>query len=385
MRRTVICLVLVVCMLAACSFTVPEDISGGFGTLFRNIFKIVGANTAAETAAPAAPSSAQQPQQDRPLGEDIMDGMSTLFRNAFKIVGVKLGEEPTPIPSPTPEPLPSPTPSPTPQPTPAPTPTPKPTPTPSPTPEPTPTPEPIPAKYSMAWAEKYAPGSCASYEEQVGDNGIYIDEQNQLRPPAGKYSLVVDYYNQAVWAYSQDEAGNYTVLERVMICTTGGNGNWTPEGKYKMDDDYKRFGYFPSFNCYGQYWSQMAGNFYFHSVLYSERDASTLSKSSYKNLGTPGSHGCIRLLVPDARWIYENCAPGTPCEVTTDIKKDERLKKLLKLGVKGAADYVEPAEETAEPSPSPQATPSPDAQSAADATPTPSPDSSVEPSANEQQ
>ncbi len=369
MRKTVICLVLVVCVLAACSFTASEDIPDGFGTLFRNIFNIVGVNTESGAQAAPAPASTYQPPS-KPLGEDIMDGMSTLFRNVFKIVGVKTSEGPVPIPSPTPEPTPAPTPDSTPAPTPEPTPspTPEPTPTPIPTPEPTPTPEPVPAKYSMAWAEKYAPGSCASYEEQVGDNGVYIDEQNQLRPPEGKYKLVVDYYNQAVWAYSKDEAGNYTVLERIMICTTGGNGNWTPEGKYTMDDDYKRFGYFPSFNCYAQYWSQMVGNFYFHSVLYSERDASTLSKSSYKNLGTPGSHGCIRLLVPDARWIYENCAPGTPCEVTTDIKKDERLKKVLKLGIEGASDYVDPE---ATPSPEPEPTPSPDTEPSPEPEPTP--------------
>jgi lipoprotein-anchoring transpeptidase ErfK/SrfK len=178
----------------------------------------------------------------------------------------------------------------------------------------------------------------APFEEQVGDNGDYSEP---VRPPAGTYSLVVDYTNQCVYAYK--ETGGIPELVRVMICTTGGNGNWTPEGVYDMGDDYHRFGYFTSFDCYAQYWTQMAGNFYFHSILYSARDASTYTMSSYNNLGKPGSHGCIRMLVPDARWIYENCAPGTKCEVTTAFHKKKPCRKPSNTAMR-AVDSVEPEE-----------------------------------------
>lgn len=216
------------------------------------------------------------------------------------------------------------------------------TPSPTPTPTATPTPESQPEEYTMEWLEKYAPASVASLEEQVGDNGDYSDIL--YYPPNDTYRLVVDYYNQCVYAYEKGAQGNYDKLVRVMICTTGGNGDWTPEGVYKLGDDYHRFGFFTKFNCYAQYWTQMSGSFYFHSILYSKRDAGTYTKSSYKALGKPGSHGCIRLLVPDARWIYEHCAPGTECEVTTEIQKNEVLKKALKLGYEGAIDYVAPQE-----------------------------------------
>lgn len=305
MRKIFVCIVLIVAMLFSCG---AADSSGGFwsGLLqsAQSFFESVG-------IAPTKP----------PMPQTTQSASTKLEANATIA---------TKKPKPTPSPKPSPTP--------------KQTPTPSPSPTPLPTPE----KYTMEWALRYAPSSCASFEEQVGDNGIYLEEKDIVRPSPDTYRIVVDYYNQAVWAYSQDMHGNYTVLERVMICTTGGNGNWTPEGTYHMDDDYKRFGYFTSFDCYAQYWTQMAGSFYFHSVLYSERDASTLSKSSYKGLGKPGSHGCIRMLVPDARWIYENCAPGTWCEVTTAFPKDQQLKDILKHGVEGAIDYVAPPESEAQ-------------------------------------
>lgn len=216
-----------------------------------------------------------------------------------------------------------------------------PAPSPVPTPAPTPTPIPEPMPYTMAWLDKYAPASVASLEEQVGDNGDYEPVAQYL--PADTYKLVVDYHNQCVYAFAKDDAGDFKVLVRVMICTTGGNGNWTPEGTYKLGGSRVRFGYFTDYNCYAQYWSQMTGSFYFHSLLYSARDAKYYSKSAYKNLGKAGSHGCIRLLVPDARWIYECCAPGTLCIVTTEYPKNQKLKDALRKGYAGAVDYIGPA------------------------------------------
>lgn len=226
----------------------------------------------------------------------------------------------------------------TPEPEPEPEPEPTPTPEPAPTPEPTPAPTPLIMPYTMAWLDEYAPASVASFKEQVGDNGDYGEVT--AWPPPDTYKLIVDYHNQCVYALSKDEYGEFKVLERVMMCTTGGNGHWTPEGTYSMGNSRVRFGFFVDYDCYAQYWSQMMGGFYFHSILYSARDADHLSKSSYNNLGKPVSHGCIRLLVPDARWIYENCAPGTQCIVTTDYPVNEKLKNALKNGYAGTVDFV---------------------------------------------
>ncbi len=220
--------------------------------------------------------------------------------------------------------------------------------TPEPTSEPTPTPTPVILPYTMAWLDEYAPASVASFEEQVGDNGDYDEVLSW--PPDDTYKLIVDYHNQCVYALSKDEYGDFKVLERVMICTTGGNGHWTPEGTYHLGSSRVRFGYFVDYNCYAQYWSQMMGGFYFHSILYSARDAEAYSMSSYNNLGKAVSHGCIRLLVPDARWIYENCAPGTLCIVTTEYPENEKLKNALRNGYEGAVDYIpDPADQTEEP------------------------------------
>ena len=51
------------------------------------------------------------------------------------------------------------------------------------------------------------------------------------------------------------------------------------------------------------------GGILFHSVIYSK--GKVLNKTSVQKLGRPASHGCIRLKVEHAKWIYENCPPGT--------------------------------------------------------------------------
>lgn len=45
----------------------------------------------------------------------------------------------------------------------------------------------------------------------------------------------------------------------------------------------------------------------FHSVIYSSNSEHSVRYSSVDNLGSPASHGCIRLQVKDAKWLFENC------------------------------------------------------------------------------
>ena len=147
----------------------------------------------------------------------------------------------------------------------------------------------------------------------VGDNGDYSDPEEY--PGAGTYKLVVNVYYQYITVYRKDSAGEYTAPARYMICSTGSAKNPTPVGTFEMGENRYRFSEFESYHVYGQYWTEITDNIFFHSVLYSKEDANTYITSSYKNLGKRVSHGCIRLLVPDARWIYYNAAPKTAVEI----------------------------------------------------------------------
>ena len=130
-------------------------------------------------------------------------------------------------------------------------------------------------------------------------------------PTPAKYLLMVDVTNQITRAFTYDEEGLYTVLVREMICSTGTVKNPTPLGTTIMPKKRARWGYFPTWDSHAQYLTRIDSANAFHSVLYSEPDERTLSVKSFEALGTRASHGCVRLLVSDAKWIYDNCQEGT--------------------------------------------------------------------------
>ena len=182
--------------------------------------------------------------------------------------------------------------------------------------------------YSREWFETYAPSALLSEEEQVKD----LTGSEEKNDDPERYRLFVDVSNQLVFAYEKGEDGEYSVC-RIMPCTTGRDGSETTGGTFEMGGDKRRFGYFESFECYAQYWSQIQGEIYFHSVLYSKEDEDTLIQDSYDHIGEAVSHGCVRLYVPDAKWIYYNCPEGTKVEV--DIAEvDEELKQAILTGEK---------------------------------------------------
>lgn len=172
-----------------------------------------------------------------------------------------------------------------------------------------------------------APTTLMSFEELVGDNGIYDYPEGFLKPDT--YKIIVDKYYQVVMVYKADSNGEYTIPVRYMLCTTGASGSPTPSGTFNMKSYRVRYALFNNTDVYGQYWSLITGRIYFHSILYSNKDASTYTESSYNNLGKHVSHGCVRLSVPDARWIWYNAAPGT-CVVIRDGSSSDKETALIR-------------------------------------------------------
>jgi L,D-transpeptidase-like protein len=194
-------------------------------------------------------------------------------------------------------------------------------------PEPEITPVPEPKKLELEKEEptfeQLAPTTTMSFAELVGDNG---DHSNYIPPfPASDtYKLLVNVYYQFITVYKKDEDGKFTIPVRYMICTTGTKGNnATPIGIFEIEGHKVRFNRFWDYNVWAQYWTQLVEDYYFHSLLYKKKDANTYT-SSYSKLGTRVSHGCIRLLVPDARWMYYNIGPGSLVEVVDGEENEEQ-------------------------------------------------------------
>ena len=193
-------------------------------------------------------------------------------------------------------------------------------PTVAPTPEATATPSPSPDPFDCL-----APTTRMSFEELVGDNGNY--DMPAGYPEADTYRIIVDIYHQVVLVYAKDAYGEYTVPVRYMLCSTGLHDS-TPTGSFQLKCYRVRFGFFSNDGTYGQYWTLINGRIYFHSTLYSEREAASYIEQTYRDLGKPASHGCIRLTVPDARFIFYNCAQGTSVEIRSGSEEDLETEKI---------------------------------------------------------
>ena len=129
-----------------------------------------------------------------------------------------------------------------------------------------------------------------------------------------KYYIVVYTGSQSVVVYGKDSTGAYSKIIKKFTCSTGNKkSSPTRKGVYAVRTKYKWKELMGG--VYGQYSCGISPDYLFHSVPYAAKDPSTLYDASYNNLGRAVSHGCIRLCVRDAKWIYDNVPIGTQVNV----------------------------------------------------------------------
>lgn len=180
------------------------------------------------------------------------------------------------------------TPSPTDTPTPTPTDTPTPTPTDTPTPTPTDTPTPIPTE-----TPTYVPHPTNTPRPYQPPTAAPANSSAAI--PEGEHWLEVNLSQQRLYAY----AGN--TLVRTFIVSTGTWKTPTVTGKFRI---YIK-----------QRYDNMAGpGYYLPDVpytMYFYKGYAIHGTYWHNNFGTPMSHGCVNLSIPDAEWVYNFSSIGT--------------------------------------------------------------------------
>ena len=138
----------------------------------------------------------------------------------------------------------------------------------------------------------------------------YTDaEYAQLQRAQYPYKLEVVRNQCTVLVYGLDMSGDYSILHHAFVC---GPGRTTPIGTFRTPF---KAAWHPLQGCWGQYCTQITGNYLFHSSPYNSPNKNDLSYRLYNQLGTVCSHGCVRLTVADAKWIYDNCPLGTTVSI----------------------------------------------------------------------
>ena len=155
--------------------------------------------------------------------------------------------------------------------------------------------------------------------QTAGTNETASENEEDSREPVdtsgyNKYSIKVNRLANCVTVYTYDDYGEYTVPVRAIVCSCGGEK--TPLGTFSISDKYT-WGFLMG-GVWGMYCSRVVQGILFHSVPYNEASPDTVITEEYNKLGATASHGCIRLPVKDAKWIFENCKSGTVVEIYDD-------------------------------------------------------------------
>ena len=149
----------------------------------------------------------------------------------------------------------------------------------------------------------------------------------------------VVYVNRAlncITVKQKNEDGSLTAI-KAMVCSCGREGSSTPEGTFRTSDYYVWRKMVD--NTYGRYAVRFYKGILFHSVPYIEDSPDTLEWEEFNKLGENASLGCVRLAAEDAKWIYDNCKPGTKVVVYSDAEEPGELGKPTKVKIKEDSPY----------------------------------------------
>ncbi len=144
-------------------------------------------------------------------------------------------------------------------------------------------------------------------------NGVLQTNLDGIYGKQSSYYIEVNRTLCTVTVYAKDGNNGYIIPVRVFACSVGLASTPTPTGTYTTSDKYRWHTLMgPS---YGQYCTRITGGILFHSVAGYNMTSYNISASAYNMLGEPASHGCVRLTVADAKWIYDYCASGTTVKI----------------------------------------------------------------------
>lgn len=121
------------------------------------------------------------------------------------------------------------------------------------------------------------------------------------------------YYSSTNWLMLTDTSGCRTAIYyghhgawrpvKEWICSSGAPATPTVTGEFTVTGKGYSFG--NGFTCY--YYTQFYGDYLYHSVLYYQNSFRVMDG----RLGMHLSHGCVRLDIDNAKWIYDNIPYGT--------------------------------------------------------------------------
>ena len=146
-----------------------------------------------------------------------------------------------------------------------------------------------------------AVGSTSYSLERIQTAQQFMNAKANMYSSRTPYLLLVNRSTHKVGIY-QGWQGNWRCIQ-YWDCSDGAPSTPTVEGTFQVGS--KGY-YFDSGSARCYWYTQFRGNYLFHSVLYNKNG--TLMDG---RLGMPLSHGCVRLNINNAKWIYDTIPAGS--------------------------------------------------------------------------
>jgi lipoprotein-anchoring transpeptidase ErfK/SrfK len=117
----------------------------------------------------------------------------------------------------------------------------------------------------------------------------------------GNFRIDVNLATQLVSVYYSEN------LIKSLKCSGGTAENPTVTGTFTTNQKIY-YAWVPKFNQGAYYWVRFYGAYLFHSVPF-DKNGNMIGQEASK-IGTPASHGCVRMALEDAKWFYETLPLG---------------------------------------------------------------------------
>jgi len=138
-------------------------------------------------------------------------------------------------------------------------------------------------------------------ENMEDDQQLSLNEENIDYSNSGDFRIEVDLARQRVIIFYKDD------MLREMICSGGAPGSPTPMGEFITSQKIE-YSFVARFDVGAYYWIRFFEDYLIHSVPFDENGEMIIEE--LEKLGSPASHGCIRLKLEEAKWLYETLPLG---------------------------------------------------------------------------
>jgi lipoprotein-anchoring transpeptidase ErfK/SrfK len=130
-----------------------------------------------------------------------------------------------------------------------------------------------------------------------------VDEGEQIIDfsNSDNFKVEVDIKKQRVFVYYKGE------IIREMICSTGADSSPTPTGEFTTSQKIE-YDWVDRFDMGAYYWIRFYKSYLFHSIPF-DKDGN-MKVEELEKLGCPAGHGCVRLELEEAKWLYDKLPLG---------------------------------------------------------------------------